>query len=174
MSHRKSLPGLLLWLTVLLACTPPMTQPAPDLPAVTEVLLASPTPAPTHTPTVMESLSPFEAVRQMQRGLNMGNTLEAPREGEWGFNFKEKAEIDNRFDLVAAWAKQSGIPVYLGEFGAYSKADMDSRVRWTTYVREQAEARGFAWAYWEFGAGFGVYDRDAREWQDELLRALIP
>ncbi|PWH18055.1 MAG: endoglucanase [Anaerolineae bacterium] len=92
----------------------------------------------------------------------------------WNATDPEKTEINKHFTLVAAWSKQSGIPIYLGEFGAYSKADLDSRVRWTTYIREQAEAHGFAWAYWEFGAGFGVYDRDARQWREELLKALIP
>ncbi|MFZ0035556.1 MAG: cellulase family glycosylhydrolase [Sedimentisphaerales bacterium] len=28
-------------------------------------------------------LAPNEAVRQMGRGINMGNTLEPPREGDW-------------------------------------------------------------------------------------------
>jgi endoglucanase len=47
-------------------------------------------------------------------------------------------------------------------------------VNWTTFVRQEAEARGIPWAYWEFGAGFGIYDRDAGQWNEELLRALIP
>ncbi|GAB4490542.1 MAG: glycoside hydrolase family 5 protein [Anaerolineales bacterium] len=358
----------LLTLVIFLAsCASPAEQPPRSLPAVTETSVPTQTPAPTETQPVINSLSPFEAIQKMQRGVNMGNTLEAPREGEWGFtitqehfqqiraagfdsvriptrwsahaltedpytieptffarldevigwaleqdlmvvlnihhyeematepaahekrflslwqqiaehykdypptlifelmnepnsaltprlwndfiqkgvaviresnptrniilggtfwnaydqlryvNFppgdghliatfhyylpfefthqgaewagpeaqtwlgttwngtdEEKAEIKKHFTLVAAWAKQNNIPVYLGEFGAYSTADMDSRARWTSYVREQAEARGFAWAYWEFGAGFGVYDRDTRQWRDALLKALIP
>lgn len=104
----------------------------------------------------------------------VGNEAQTWLGATWQATDAEKAAIDQHFALVAAWSAQNNIPVYLGEFGAYSKADMDSRVRWTAYVREQAEAHGFAWAYWEFGAGFGVYDRDARQWRDELLRALIP
>jgi len=42
------------------------------------------------------------------------------------------------------------------------------------FVRGEAERHGFAWAYWEFGSGFGVYDLDARQWREELLKALIP
>jgi endoglucanase len=41
-------------------------------------------------------------------------------------------------------------------------------------VREEAEKRGWSWAYWEFGAGFGVYDRTREAYREELLRALIP
>jgi endoglucanase len=51
---------------------------------------------------------------------------------------------------------------------------MESRARWTATVRAAAEARGFAWAYWEFGAGFGIYDRDAETWRVPLLTALMP
>ena len=35
-------------------------------------------------------------------------------------------------------------------------------------------AVGGSWSYWEFGAGFGIYDRENRRWRTELLNALIP
>jgi endoglucanase len=92
----------------------------------------------------------------------------------WEATNREKAEIVRHFDAVAAWAQRHKIRILLGEFGAYSKADMDSRVRWTEYVRRAAEHRGFGWAYWEFASGFGVYDPDGDVWRDDLLKALIP
>ena len=64
--------------------------------------------------------------------------------------------------------------VFLGEFGAYEKADMTSRAKWTAAVVKEAESRGFSWAYWEFGAGFGAYDRQAKTWREPLMKALIP
>lgn len=82
--------------------------------------------------------------------------------------------IARDFDRAAQWSERRGVPLWLGEFGAYSTADMDSRVRWTATVRREAEARGFPWAYWEFGAGFGVYDRARETWRTPLLSALIP
>ena len=86
----------------------------------------------------------------------------------------EKAEITRHFDSVADWARRRRIRILLGEFGAYSRADMASRVRWTEFVRSEAERHGFAWAYWEFASGFGIYDPDAKVWREDLLRALIP
>ena len=77
-------------------------------------------------------------------------------------------------DLAVRFGEQLDCPLWLGEFGAYGKADMDSRVRWTTFVREEAEKRGIPWAYWEFGAGFGIYDRSAEAFRQELTAALIP
>ncbi len=86
----------------------------------------------------------------------------------------EADAIATAFDQVLAWAEANGgLPVFVGEFGAYGAADMDARVRWTRAVREAAEARGFGWAYWEFGAGFGVYDPAAETWRDQLLGALF-
>ena len=37
-----------------------------------------------------------------------------------------------------------------------------------------ASTRGFSWAYWEFGAGFGVYDREAKAWVEPIRQALLP
>jgi endoglucanase len=82
--------------------------------------------------------------------------------------------IRDAFDRAVRAAEQQGCALWLGEFGAYEQADMQSRINWTTFVREEAEARGMAWAYWEFGSGFGVYDRAAEQWHEGLLTALIP
>lgn len=91
----------------------------------------------------------------------------------WNATDPQKVEISSHFDSVAEWAESHGLRVLLGEFGVYSKADMDSRVRWTEFVRSEAARHGFAWAYWEFGSGFGVYDPEANVWREELLKALI-
>ncbi len=82
--------------------------------------------------------------------------------------------IKENFFVVYNWAVRQEIPVNIGEFGAYSKADMDSRVRWTTTVARSAEELGFNWHYWEFCAGFGVYNRTTSSYIPELLQALIP
>ena len=93
---------------------------------------------------------------------------------KWTGTAQERKAIQDDFDSVRNWATAHHIPVFMGEFGAYSKADMDSRVRWTTFVAREAEKRGFSWAYWEFCSGFGAYDPQQNAWRDELLYALIP
>ncbi|MBN1581759.1 MAG: cellulase family glycosylhydrolase [Anaerolineae bacterium] len=82
--------------------------------------------------------------------------------------------ITQQLDWAVKWGEKLDCHLWMGEFGAYSKADMQSRVNWTTFMREEAEKRGFSWSYWEFGAGFGVYDRTARKWNQGLLDALVP
>ena len=92
---------------------------------------------------------------------------------EWGSEFNYR-EMDAVFDIVEKWQQdRGGIPVVMGEFGAYSKADMDSRLLWTREMVEQAESRGFGWCYWEFAAGFGIYDRNTQTF-NALYDALIP
>ena len=61
----------------------------------------------------------------------------------------------------------------MGEFGAYSAADMESRARWTIAVVREATGRGFSFAYWEFGSGFVAYDPAKKEWRRPLLVALF-
>ncbi len=92
----------------------------------------------------------------------------------WQGTEAEKAAIERNFDQVTAWAARHHVRILLGEFGAYSTANMASRVRWTSFVARLAEQHGFAWAYWEFAAGFGVYDPNAHLWRLDLLHALIP
>jgi endoglucanase len=92
----------------------------------------------------------------------------------WEASDAEKETITLQFLQVAAWSLIQNRPVLLGEFGAYSKADMDSRARWTSFVAREAEKRGFAWTYWEFCSKFGAYDRAAKSWREPLIKALIP
>jgi endoglucanase len=101
-------------------------------------------------------------------------TLEFRGEGKTLVPFDDQGTaLREKFDEAAEWSAKNNRPIFLGEFGAYSKADMDSRVLWTNFVRSEIEKRGFSWAYWEFGAGFGIYDREAKAWREELKDTLI-
>jgi endoglucanase len=91
---------------------------------------------------------------------------------KWTGSEKEMAEIAANFDKASEWAHSHDRPIYLGEFGAFSKADMDSRALWTKAVRMQAVKRDFSTAYWEFCSGFGAYDSESRKWREPLLKAL--
>ncbi|MGD0807444.1 MAG: glycoside hydrolase family 5 protein, partial [Anaerolineales bacterium] len=92
----------------------------------------------------------------------------------WRGSAAEQQAVRNDFESVSAWSTAHGRPILLGEFGAYSKADMDSRARWTAYVARQADELSISWTYWEFCSGFGVYDPAAHRWRDPLLGALLP
>jgi endoglucanase len=94
---------------------------------------------------------------------------------EWLGKSNDRVNVDWDLDQAANWARDNNIPLWMGEFGSYGKhADMASRQRWTDYVARAAEKRGIAWSYWEFGAGFGVYDRAKNEWVEPIHTALVP
>lgn len=92
---------------------------------------------------------------------------------EWGTP-EEYAAIDGDFDGVQAWAKKHHRPILLGEFGAYDKGPIDSRVKYTAAVARAAEKRGWAWAYWQFDSDFVVYFIDQDQWNEPILKALVP
>ena len=91
----------------------------------------------------------------------------------WTGSASERNAVDGDFDRAAAWAKKEQRPLFMGEFGAYSKAKMADRARWTAYVVQAAQQHGMSFAYWEFGSGFGAYNPASRQWNQPLLDALI-
>ncbi len=93
---------------------------------------------------------------------------------QWAGTLAEQQAVQREFAQAANWSAAHNRPMNLGEFGAYSKADMDSRARWTAFVARTAEAHNMSWHYWEFISGFGVYNAAARDWNYGLLNALVP
>lgn len=84
------------------------------------------------------------------------------------------AQIGKDFDTVKAWSEKHDRPILLGEFGAYDKGPMESRVLWTGTVSRAARERGFARAYWQFSSDFLLYDFGKQAWVEPILRAVIP
>lgn len=92
----------------------------------------------------------------------------------WTGNTQEKNAVISDFGKVLSWSKSHNRPIFMGEFGAYHKADQASRVAWTLFVSTQASQLGFSWAYWEFCSGFGIYNPDTDRFYPDLINALIP
>lgn len=92
----------------------------------------------------------------------------------WTNTKAEEDKIKEDFDVAHEWSKTHNRPLTLGEFGAYEKADLDSRVRWTNFVARQAEERNWSWSYWQFDSDFIVYDLDKDQWFTPIKNALIP
>jgi len=113
--------------------------------------------------------SPFEFTHQGAEWVSPS----PPVGRKWLGNDAEKTQIRWDLDKAVQWAiEHNNITLFLGEFGAYSRAEMESRVRWTNFVATEAEKRGIAWCYWEFCSGFGAYDPVKKAWRRELLDAL--
>jgi endoglucanase len=74
---------------------------------------------------------------------------------------------------AAAWAREHGRELVIGEFGTYEQADLAARIRWTRSVRSEAERLGLGWCYWDFATDFGVYDTSRQQWRAPLRDALL-
>jgi len=91
----------------------------------------------------------------------------------WPRSPADEEAVAADFQKVQAWAQRQKRPIYLGEFGAYDKADMDSRVRYISFVARTAEKCGFSWAYWQFDSNFILYDVENEKWIQPIYNALI-
>ena len=92
----------------------------------------------------------------------------------WNGTAEERQAIRGTSKRRRAWAAQHDRPIFLGEFGAYDRGEMPSRVRWTNFVARQAEKFGWSWAYWQFDSDFIVYDVKRDAWVEPIRRALLP
>lgn len=86
----------------------------------------------------------------------------------------ERQAIRDDFAKVTTWATANHRPIFVGEFGAYDKAAMESRVRYTDAVARTAESLGWSWAYWQFDSDFILYDIPAHRWVEPIRDALVP
>jgi endoglucanase len=91
----------------------------------------------------------------------------------WAGDPAEREAVTRDLASAADWAAAHGRPLFIGEFGAYDRADLASRVRWTGWVRSEAERLGMGWAYWEFGTDFGLFEPERDRWREPLRRALL-
>jgi hypothetical protein len=93
-----------------------------------------------------------------------------------------KPTIDQRFDLVAAWAREHNVPpdrILIGEFGVLRKmpgkagALCADRMRWLDDVRHSANERHFTWSYFSYDGPFALVQSDEKRVLDtDVLTAL--
>lgn len=93
---------------------------------------------------------------------------------KWSGATDEKRPIESDFNFCAKWSKEHFRPINLGEFGVNENADMASRARYITFIRELAEKNGFSFHIWGFREIFRVFDEEKGKWQEPILNALVP
>lgn len=91
----------------------------------------------------------------------------------WDGTYQEKMDIFSHLEKLQHYVDTSGYPIHIGEFGAYEKAPMESRARWTEFCGRAFEKFGFPWTYWEFCSGFGLYDAEWNQWKGDLVDPLL-
>jgi endoglucanase len=108
-------------------------------------------PGPPATPLVPDSslkLSP--ALREWIERYNTLPTEENP---------SSPVAFEEKLKYCRAWSDYYGRPIHLGEFGAYTKSDEQSRVNFYAAFRRACEDEKIGWAIWDWSAGFRYWDK---------------
>lgn len=114
--------------------------------------------------------NPFQFTHQ---GAEWSEGSDAWLGTKWNDTETERQVMQNEFAPLKAFEEEKHIPVHIGEFGSYNKADAASRKKWTTYLARYIESQEWSWAYWEFSAGFGIYNPDDETYNQYLVDALL-
>lgn len=117
--------------------------------------------------------NPFQFTHQGAGWVGDGTVANEWLGTKWNDSETERMVVQQEFAPLVAYEKANNIPVHIGEFGSYSKADMVSREKWTTYISRYLETLNWSWAYWEFSAGFGIYNPSTQKYNAELVDALL-
>ena len=79
----------------------------------------------------------------------------------------------DRLKFVRAWSDYYGYPVHVGEFGAYVKADAQSRANFYAAFRQAAETEKLGWCIWDWSANFRYWDKTNQRPMPGLREALF-
>lgn len=126
-------------------------------------------PSDTHIILTVHYYNPFTFTHQGAEWVSGSNAWLGTK---WNDTEYDREAVVNDFQAVLRIQQEKNIPVYIGEFGAYDKADMNSRVKWSRFLSRWFEQNGFSWAYWEYNSGFGIYDPATGQYRTALLNAL--
>jgi endoglucanase len=96
------------------------------------------------------------------------NTLPTEGNPSSGVSFKAKIAFAKQ------WSDYYGRPVHVGEFGAYSMADTNSRARFYHEIRSVMDTLGLGWAMWDWKAGFRYWEDGPKRPAPGMREAMFP
>jgi endoglucanase len=109
-------------------------------------------PGPPSEPLVADlKLNPKNYVLERIKAYNTLPTAENPSSAR---------AFAGKLKYVHAWSEHYGRPVHLGEFGAFTKADAQSRANFYAAFRQTAEREKLGWCIWDWSANFRYWNRD--------------
>jgi endoglucanase len=96
-------------------------------------------------------------------------TLTALRTHQRHYDAKTQAA---RINLALNVAEKHNLPLYCGEFGCLSTVPRDIRMKWYQDAVHIMEAKGIAYAAWDYKGNFNIVDRDSHLVDWELIHIL--
>ena len=127
----------------------------------TGVIFPGPPPQPL-TPDEYLHLKPWEVA-----WLKNYNTLPADK------NPSSPLAFAGKLHYIHEWSDFYGRPVHLGEFGAYIKADEQSRANFYSAFRQTAEKEHVGWCIWDWSANFRYWDKTSNAPMPGMHEALF-
>ena len=84
----------------------------------------------------------------------------------------DRASIVDLIQKPLTLAKQTGLPLYCGEWGCLPTVPQADRLRWYRDARSVFEENGIGWANWDYKGGFGIVDREGNP-NEDLIEVLF-
>lgn len=83
----------------------------------------------------------------------------------------DKSSIIALIQKPLVLAKQTGLPLYCGEWGCLPTVPQTDLLAWYTDARSAFEENGIGWANWDYKGSFGIVDREGKP-KSELIEVL--
>jgi endoglucanase len=84
----------------------------------------------------------------------------------------DREQVARDMKRMADWREKLGAPVLMGEFGTLDNIPMVQRAAWTADIRRAFQDINMPTCYFNFAAGFSMYDLSREQWKTPLLNAL--
>jgi len=84
-----------------------------------------------------------------------------------------KDTLESLIMLPVKYAREKGLQLYCGEWGCLPTVPREMRMLWYSDVRSIMEKHDIAWAHWDYKGGFGIYDRETGEPDEEFIEILL-
>jgi len=81
--------------------------------------------------------------------------------------------FEEKIKLAREWSDYYGRPIHFGEFGAFTKADPESRANFYTAFRRACEEENIGWCIWDWSAGFRYWDKAHNQPMPGMREALF-
>ncbi|HXS68209.1 MAG TPA: cellulase family glycosylhydrolase [Candidatus Polarisedimenticolia bacterium] len=75
--------------------------------------------------------------------------------------------------LAREWSDYYGRPIHVGEFGAFTTADPQSRARFYEAFRRECDKEKIGWAIWDWSAGFRYWNKKENQPMPGMREALF-
>jgi endoglucanase len=84
----------------------------------------------------------------------------------------DKEQLKRDMDRMAAFRTRIQAPVLMGEYGTLDTIPMYQRAAWTADIRRAFQDISMPTCYFNYAAGFSLYDLEREQWKTPLLEAL--